>query len=122
MDLFTRDDLKTLLGEHPSPCISLFMPAHRGGAEEDPIRWRTHLVEAEERLVKAGWRGAEVKELLAPGWHLLEDITFWKNQSDGLAALLAPKFLRLFRLPLAFKGLVVVANRFSFIPLLPLIS
>ncbi len=122
MDLFTRDDLKTLLAEHPSPCISLFMPTHRGGAEEDPIRWRKHLAEAEERLVKAGWRAAEVKELLAPGRRLLEDITFWKNQSDGLAAFLAPQFLRLFRLPLAFKDLVVVANRFSIIPLLPLIS
>jgi len=122
MDLFTRDDLKTLLAEHPSPCISLFMPAHRGGAEEDPIRWRKHLAEAEERLGKAGWRAAEVKELLAPGRRLLEDITFWKNQSDGLAAFLAPQFLRLFRLPLAFKDSVVVANRFSIIPLLPLLS
>src|SRR6516165_6911066 len=122
MDLFTRDDLKTLLAEHPSPCISLFMPAHRGGAEEDPIRWRKHLAEAEERLAKAGWRAAEVKELLAPGRRLQEDITFWKNQSDGLAAFLAPQFLRLFRVPLAFKDGVVVANRFSVIPLLPLLS
>jgi hypothetical protein len=122
MDLFTRDDLKTLLAEHPSPCLSLFMPARRGGAEPDPIRWRKHLAEAEERLVKAGWRAAEVKELLAPGLHLLEDITFWKNQSDGLAAFLAPQFLRLFRLPLAFQDDVVVANRFSIIPLLPLLS
>jgi hypothetical protein len=122
MDLFTRDDLKTLLAEHPSPCISLFMPAHRGGAEEDPIRWRKHLAEAEERLAKAGWRAAEVKVLLAPGRRLLEDITFWKNQSDGLAAFLAPQYLRLFRLPLAFKDGVVVANRFSIIPLLPLLS
>src|SRR5271157_4819514 len=122
MDLFTRDDLKTLLAEHPSPCISLFMPAHRGGAEEDPIRWRKHLAEAEEHLARAGWRAAEVKELLVPGRRLLEDIMFWKYQSDGLAAFLAPQFLRLFRLPLAFKDEVVVANRFSIIPLLPLLS
>jgi Bacterial archaeo-eukaryotic release factor family 3 len=122
MDLFKRDDLKTLLAEHPSPCISLFMPAHRGGAEEDPIRWRKHLAEAEERLAKAGWRAAEVKELLAPGRRLLEDIEFWKNQSDGLAAFLAPQFLRLFRLPFSFRDRVVVANRFSITPLLPLLS
>jgi hypothetical protein len=122
MDLFTRDDLKTLLAEHRSPCISLFMPTHRGGAEEDPIRWRKHLAEAEERLVKAGWRTAEVKELLAPGRRLLDDMTFWKNQSDGLAAFVAPQFLRLFRLPLAFKDLVVVANRVYITPLLPLLS
>ena len=122
MDLFTREDLKTLQAAHPSPCISLFMPAHPGGAEEDPIRWRKHLAEAEERLAKAGWRAAEVKELLAPGRRLQEDITFWKNQSDGLAAFSAPQFLRLFRVPLAFKDGVVVANRFSVVPLLPLLS
>ncbi len=122
MDLFTREDLKGLLAEHPSPCISLFMPTHRGGAEEDPIRWRKHLAEAEERLSNAGWRADEIKELLAPGRRLLEDAEFWKNQSDGLATFLAPRFLRLFRLPLAFKDGVVVANRFSVIPLLPLLS
>jgi hypothetical protein len=122
MDLFTRNDLKTLLAEHSSPCISLFMPTHRGGAEADPIRWRKHLAEAEERLVATGWRGPEVKELLAPGRQLLEESTFWKNQSDGLAAFLAPEFLRLYRLPLAFKDLVVVGNQFVVIPLLPLIS
>jgi hypothetical protein len=122
MDLFTRDDLKTLLAEHPSPCISLFMPAHRGGAQEDPIRWRKHLAEAGEHLAKAGWRAAEVKELLAPGRRLLEDAAFWKNQNDGLAAFMAPQFLRLFRLPLVLQDGVVVADRFSVIPLLPFLS
>jgi hypothetical protein len=80
------------------------------------------LAEAEEHLVKAGWRAAEIKELLAPARRLLEDIAFWKNQSDGLAVFLAPQFLRLFRLPLAFKDQVVVANRFSILPLLPVVS
>jgi len=122
MDLFTQDNLKNLLEERPGPCVSLFIPTHRGGAEEDPIRWRNHLSEAEEVLVKAGRSSAEVKELLAPGRRLLEDHDFWKNQSDGLAAFLAPHFLRLFRLPLAFKDGVVVASRFSVIPLLPLLS
>jgi hypothetical protein len=67
-------------------------------------------------------RAIEVKELLAPGRDLLDDIEFWKNQSDGLAAFLAPQFLRLFRLPLSFQDRVVVANRFSITPLLPLLS
>jgi len=122
MDLFTRHDLNTLLAKYSSPCISLFMPTHRGGAEEDPIRWRKHLAEAEERLAAAGWHAAGVKKLLAPGRRLLEDVTFWKNQCDGLAAFLAPQFMRLYRLPLAFKEDVVVANRFSIIPMLPLLS
>jgi hypothetical protein len=98
------------------------MPTHRGGAQEDLIRWRKHLAEADEHLAKAGWRVAEVKEWLAPARRLLEDSMFWKNQSEGLAAFMAPQFLRLFRLPLALKDDVVVANHFSIIPLLPLLS
>jgi hypothetical protein len=122
MDLFTRGDLETLLVEHPSPCVSLFLPTHRGGSEEDPVRWRKHLVEAEARLAESGRRVAEVKRLLEPARHLLADASFWRNQSDGLAAFLAPQFLRLFRLPLAFKERVVVGSRFSVAPLLPLLS
>jgi hypothetical protein len=122
MDLFTRDDLKTLLEERPSPRVSLYLRTHRGGAEEDPVRWRKHLAEAEERLARTGWRAADVKELLAPARRLLEDSMFWKNQSDGLAAFLAPSFLRLFRVPLAFQDEVVVSTQFSIIPLLPLLS
>jgi hypothetical protein len=98
------------------------MPAHRGGSEEDPIRWRKHLAEAEYHLVKAGWRAAEVKEWLAPARRLLEDLVFWNNQSDGLAAFLAPQFLHLYRLPLAFRDRVVVGTQFSITPLLPLLS
>lgn len=120
--MFNRDDLKSVLADHSSPCISLFMHAHRGGAEQDPIRWRKQLVEAEERLVEAGWRAAEVRDMLAPGRRLLEDNTFWNNQSDGLAAFLAPGFLRLYRLPLTFKDLVVIGDRFHIKPLLPLLS
>jgi hypothetical protein len=122
MDLFTRDDLTTLLEAPLSPCVSLFMPTHRGGAEADPIRWRTHLTEAEDRLVKTGWRTAGVRELLSPRRRLLDDSVFWKHQADGLAAFLAPGFQRLFRLPLTLEDRVVVANRFAITPLLPLLS
>lgn len=122
MDLFTRADLKTLLMAHAAPCVSLYMPAHRGGAEADPIRWRKHLAEAEERLVAAGWRVAEVQELLAPGRRLLDDGMFWKHQCDGLACFLAPQFVRLYRLPLALTDFVAVGDRFHVAPLLPLLS
>jgi len=122
VDFFVREDLNALLAEHRSPCVSFFLPTHRGGSEEDPIRWRKHLAEADERLARAGLRAAEVRELLTPAQRLLDETEFWKHQSDGVAAFLAPQFFRLYRLPLAFKELVVVANRFSIAPLLPLLS
>ena len=50
MDLFTRADLRDLLAEREGPRASLFMSAHRGGAEEDPIRFRNLLGRVAERL------------------------------------------------------------------------
>jgi hypothetical protein len=122
MDLFTRDELKKLLAEHPSPCVSCFMPSHRGGSPEDPIRWRKHLKEAETQLHRRGLRRIQIADLLAPGWRLLEDAPFWKNQGDGLAGFLAPEFMQIFRLPIAFKDGVTVGNRFTILPLLPLLT
>jgi len=38
MDLLTKDDLKVLLLKGRPPCVSFFLPTHRGGGEADPIR------------------------------------------------------------------------------------
>lgn len=122
MDLLTRDEFKALLADTRAPCVSIFMPTHRGGREADPIRWRVHVGEAEKQLVASGLRAPEAKNLLQPARQLLEDTVFWKHQCDGLAFFLAPQFLRLYRLPASFAELVVVGKRFHIKPLLPLLS
>lgn len=122
MDLFTRSDLKPLLEERQTHCVSVFMPTRRGGGEQDPIRWRIHLGEAEEMLVQAGLRAPEAREQLEPARRLLDDPIFWQSQCDGLAYFLASPFERLYRLPLAFEDLVVVGPRFHVTPLLPLLG
>jgi hypothetical protein len=122
MDLFTRNDLKALVEETRKPCVSLFMPTRRGGDEGAPIRWKGHLGEAEERLVAAGLRAPEARELLAPARQLLADASFWRSQCDGLAFFQTPQSPRLYRLPLAFEDLAVVGDRFHITPLLPLLA
>lgn len=121
MDLLTRTDLRALLAEHERPCVSLFMPAHRGGAEEDPIRFRKLLGQAEERLIKHGLRAPEAKEFLAPLHSLLEDVSFWPNQCDGLAVFLARDLQRIYRLPWSFQEELEVGGLFQVAPLLPLL-
>jgi hypothetical protein len=122
MDLFTRADLRTLLLEREGPCISLFMSAHRGGAEEDPIRFRNMLGQAEERLVAHGLHAPEASTFLAPLHSLLADVSFWPNQCDGLAIFLARDFLRVYRLPWAFREELEVGGLFHVAPLLPLLA
>jgi hypothetical protein len=124
MDMITIEELKNLSGRSDGWCVSLFMPAHRHGrdTEQDPIRFRNLLREAESRLLDKGLRVPDVKELLAPAHALLPDSAFWWHQSDGLAVFISEETFRAYRLPLPFGELVVIANRFHLKPVLPIFT
>jgi hypothetical protein len=97
MDLLTKAELRGLLVQPDAPCVSLFMPTHRGGSEQDPIRAKNLLREAGEKLAACAMRSRDAMRLLAPARRLFEDASFWKHQSDGLACFLAPNYARFFR-------------------------
>jgi hypothetical protein len=97
------------------------MPTHRGGRQGDPILWRARLSEAEAPVRLLGLSAAETADLLRPARRLVEDVTFWRTQLDGLACFLAPDLLRHFRLPIPLKNRIVVGSRFHITPLLPLL-
>jgi hypothetical protein len=122
MDILHREDLQALLASTKGPCVSLYLPTHRGGAEQDPIGWKNLLVRAEEGLVAAGQRGPDARDLLAPARRLLDDSLFWKAMSDGLAYFLAPDVRQVYRLPVAMPEKVVVGRAFHVKPLLPLLA
>ena len=65
MDLFMHADLKALREERPGPHVSIYIPTHPGGSEENTIRWRKCVAEAQERLVDQGLRAPDVKRFLA---------------------------------------------------------
>lgn len=121
MNVFTRNELKTLMEKTEGPCVSIFMPTLRGGvqSQQNPIRFKNMLREAEERLVAAGLRPPEAKDLLEPAQKLLQDGPFWR-QSNGIALFLSPKTYRYYRLPFDFEEVLVVADRFNIKPLLRL--
>jgi hypothetical protein len=124
MDILTRGELRTLTRKPEGWCVSIYLPTHRVGAEiqQDPIRLKNLLAEAEEHLLTRGLRTPEAKELLKPAGRLLQDGLFWQRQSDGLAIFLSPEAFRYYCLPFDFKELVVVSDRFHVKPLLPLFS
>jgi hypothetical protein len=121
MNVFTRNELKTLMEKTEGPCVSIFMPTLRGGvqSQQNPIRFKNMLREAEERIVASGLRPPEAKELLEPAQKLLQDGPFWR-QSNGIALFLSPKTYRYYRLPFDFEELLVVSDRFNVKPLLRL--
>ena len=124
MDKITREELKELSAHSRELCVSLFMPAFRAGreTEQNPIRFKNLLKEAENRLSASGARPPEIQELFKPARSLVDDPLFWQHQGDGLAVFLSADYFKKFRLPLTFQESVTLARRFHFTPLLPYFS
>ena len=123
MAILSRDELKTVITESQRPSVSLFLPTHRAGPEiqQDPIRLKNLLKQAESQLTIEGVRATEARELLAPVDALLEDAAFWRHQDEGLAIFRSRDSFRVFRLPSPVQEYVSVADRFYVKPLLPLL-
>ncbi len=124
MNVLTRNNLNLLMTVHKGPCVSVFMPMHRSGPEtqQDLIRLKNLIREAEERLIARGLRTPEAKELLEPAERLLRDGLFRQHQSDGLAMFLSLGVFHYYPLPFVFEEMVIVTDRFHIKPLLPLLS
>jgi hypothetical protein len=123
VDEVGREALRDLV-DASGPCVSIFLPTHRGGVEttQDPVRLKNLLRQAEEQLGHASLRTVEARELLEPARRLLDDYDFWQHQSDGLALYVAPGRFQSYRVPMSLAERVVVGEHFSLKPLLPLLT
>jgi len=123
MRILSKEELGTLMQHPGNPATSIYMPTHHtGDIEQDPIRLKNLLREAEDQLINYGLRASDVRRLLEPAEQLLPNSHFWQHQGDGLAIFLSAEVFRYYRLPHSFQELVVVAERFHIKPLLPLFS
>jgi hypothetical protein len=124
MEIFTKDDLSELIKLETVGCIcvSLYMPTFRTGraeVQQNPVRLKKFLKEAEERLEKIGLKRTETDKYLQQAKALLDDSSFWVNMSDGLVVFLSLDYFRYFRLNIPLPVLAVVGYRFHISPLLP---
>ncbi|MEO8595442.1 MAG: hypothetical protein ABI759_19130 [Candidatus Solibacter sp.] len=117
-------DLQTMLNHKGGPCVSLYLPTHRAGpnTQQDPIRLKNLLREAESGLEDFGVGSSAIGRMLEPARRLLDDYNFWQHQSDGLAILAAPDFFRSYRLQMQVPELAVTSDRFHLKPLLAWIA
>lgn len=123
MPLLSVEQIKTLIENRQKPCISMYMPMQKAGRDirQNPIRFKNHLRQAEERLTEMGIRRAEAEQLLQPVQEL-DQGDFWEYQDHGLAIFISPAMFDYYRLPLEFTELVVASDRFHLKPLLPLFT
>ena len=122
MNLLSWSEFEQLNEVADNIAVSIYLPTHVAGAEiqQDPIRLKNLLREAEGKLQTAEVDDATINEILSPAFELLERDRFWQHQSQGLALYLTKNKMRMYRLPLDFESSVVVSDRFYLKPLLPL--
>jgi hypothetical protein len=124
MDILDRKELEKLSTMVDGWHVSIYMPTHRAGDEiqQDPIRLKNLLTEAEEELRDLGLRPPDVETILEPAFALLDNHIFWRQQSDGLAVLAARDAFYTYRLPFSFEEQTIVSPKFYTKPLLPILS
>ena len=120
----TREEIQNLLQTPGRPCVSIYMPTIRAGAEtqQNPIRLKNLLRRVQERLEETGMKDTDAAELMAPVRELMDDQTFWQQQADGLAIFRSPEVFKTFRLPTTLDENAVVENRFHLKPLFSLVN
>jgi hypothetical protein len=123
MRMLSREELAMLMQGSENPAVSMYMPTHRvGDLEQDPIRLKNLLREAERMLADHGLGTTDTRDLLRPIEQLLADSHFWQHQGDGLAIFSSARVFQYYQLPHVFGELVFVADRFHVKPLIPLFS
>ncbi len=120
----SRDELIALSIVQSDPCISIFLPTSRGGAQQkqDELRLKNHFRETENRLFLRNLHTTRIDNLLRPLQMLITEEQFWRQNKDGVAIFRSLQHFQVFRLPISFKEQVVISDHFSLKPLLPLLS
>jgi hypothetical protein len=124
MENLTLDQIKGLAQQAANPSISIFLPTHRGGqdTQQDSIRLKNLLRDAEQQILNSGMGPREVTALLQPVQALFNDSYFWRHQHDGLAVFIAPDDFHSYRLPFYVKELLIIARSYYVKPVLPLFT
>lgn len=124
MENLTLDQIKGLAQQTANPSISLFLPTHRAGqdTQQDPIRLKNLLRDAEQHFLNSGMGPREVTALLQPAQALLDDSYFWRHQYDGLALFMAADDFHSYRLPFSVEELLIIAPSYYVKPILPLFT
>jgi hypothetical protein len=124
METITLEHLKNLAKHRQAPTISIYLPTFRAGADvqQNAIRLKNLLRQAEQQLRERDMRPAEIEALLQPAQTLLERNDFWMHQNDGLAVLIAPGNLQYFPLPYPVSEALLITECYYLKPLLPLVT
>ena len=125
MKLISIEEFQHLVEQPDDVSVSIYMPTEISGKEtqQNAIRFKNLVRSVEQRIVEQELlRSREAADLLRPIQELIDDVPFWRHQREGLAVFISRKLFRRYRVPIRFRELVEVKNRFHLKPLLRLLS
>lgn len=123
MKLLVQQEFKDLVTHSSSPCVSIYLPIHRGlDNQQDPIRLKNLSSRARDYLIAQGMRGAEAREFLEPVTGLADDTVICRATPGGLAIFRSPELFSYYQTPMEVVDTVVVSHRFHLKPLLPMMA
>ena len=119
----SRTEIQKLASQISFPCVSLYMPAEKAGAEtrKNPIRFKNLLSEAETKLKNLGDTN-DLTQQLNTAKSYIENYDFWQHQESGLAFFISQAGIKYYTLGGDFVEVVTVSDRFYLQPLLPIIN
>lgn len=114
--------LNDLINHGEGPCVSLYMPTERRGADtrKNGIRYKDLLKGAENELRASNPAAAD--QMLGDLRAIADDNNFWQHQLDGLAVFRAPGLFRIYRLGRPVKLKAAVADSFHVKPLIRILQ
>jgi len=118
LETLDRNAVLALARHEEWPAISIYLPAHRAGTErqQDPIRLKNLLKQAEEVLVQRGMRSPEAEALLTPAWALQRDPALLREGFEGLALFVGDQVFRSFSTSRTLPERIRVGDRFLIRP------
>ncbi|MCF8331552.1 MAG: hypothetical protein K9H84_03785 [Bacteroidales bacterium] len=123
--IISEEQVKKLARVHDPHCVSIFIPVGRAGKDIDDkhpqLRLKNILKSVRNELHEFGLSEKEVQEYLQPLSTLLDEVHFWRNQSDGLAFFLSKKGFEYYSLPIDFKEYYYIDEHFYLRLVLPML-
>ena len=120
MNKFSKEDLKPLLEQHGSPCVSIYLPMARSSDEtkKNPIRYKNAIQNVEKQMEEQGFEVRKVRSVKAELEEAVDGFEFFQEQLGGLAVFLADDYLRIVKMPVSFEERVEVRDTFDIRPML----
>lgn len=126
MPILKKDQFQSLATFKNNPCISIFIPTERAGKEvlneKNRINLKSEWKDVSEKLKDMNLPQDKIDKIGKPIEELIEDTSFWRHQSDGLAVFAADGYFEKFTVPVSFVSFNYVSDHFYLKPLIPLFN